>query len=121
VALSASDDKSKKPKLWIFIGYGAVGVVILGVLLYQYIDTMTWHNRFLNRQLAEVKEGKQTGIIDPDPGFLEKTLEDKETAATITQFTINGYETSDPRFSCLKRFPNVKVVRLEYAGNTNAF
>jgi hypothetical protein len=75
----------------------------------------------MDQQIAEVKAGKTTCLLSPDPRFLKDLIRDKKCVSQIREVWISGSGMSDGRFCSLRQFPNLKAIRLEYGGNVDVF
>jgi hypothetical protein len=78
--------------------------------------------QLMDEQIAEVKAGKRTRLMDLDPRFLQDVIQDKECASRITEVWIASRRSmSDDRFRLLKQFPNLRTIWFEYVDNTDEF
>jgi hypothetical protein len=120
---STMNDKPKSPQSWkfrLFVGLCIVAVVLLTVLI--FLAPKLIKDAKLRAFMADVKAGERTTVFGPDPGLLEDSLQDREFASAVRKVVITSHRTiDDHRFSCLKRFPNLQVIWIEYAGDADAF
>ncbi len=99
----------------------ATGLTLLaiGVLL---VVTLRWESQqqsereskeFWERQVADLASGKTTGMVWPEPRFLEEFVRDQpEVAAKVIQVECLTGKVSDERFGYVKQFPHLESIFL---------
>jgi hypothetical protein len=96
------------------VGLGAIVVVVLAVFGLRW--TFRWQEERDRRerwehQIADVKAGKTTGMVWPEPLYLEEFVRDQpEVAAKITSVAFCIGKVSDERFGYLKQFPHLEQI-----------
>jgi hypothetical protein len=100
-----------------YLVIGAVGAVVLAVLgaLGLELSEQRQIERGIKdrweRQVADVKSGKQTFLTSPEPSFLEDLVRDQpDIAAKITSINFSMSNVSDERFGVLKQFPHLAEI-----------
>ena len=97
----------------------AIGLTLLAVgvlLIFSLHWGLKWREERASRerwehQVAEVKAGKTTGIVWPEPRYLEEFVRDQpNVAAKITQVMFCIGRVSDERFGYLNQFPHLEEI-----------
>ena len=96
------------------MGLGAVLFVILGVLGRGW--SLQWQEerdskKHWDQQVANLEAGKTTGIIWPEPRFLEGFVRDQpDVAAKVTQVQFTIGKVSDERYGYLRQLPHLEAI-----------
>jgi hypothetical protein len=96
------------------VGLGAIVVVVLAVFGLRW--TFRWQEETdrkdrWERQAADVKAGKTTHILWPEPLYLEEFVRDQPAvAAKITSMEFCIGKVSDERFGYVKQFPHLEEI-----------
>ena len=103
---------------WCFIIVASLtGIVLLSILFINM--SRKW------RAADKIAGVKATGkVFISDPEVIDALLQDAECREKFTEMdTIGDFieDISDKRFHSLKLFPHLKIIRLEYLGNVDAF
>jgi hypothetical protein len=112
---------SKSQRFRIFVGSCIAAAVILLTVLILLAPRLIKDAK-LRALMADVKAGKRTAMRDPDPSLLDDSLQDREFTSGVREVLITSSRTiDDSRLSLLQRFPNLQTIRIEYAGDADAF
>jgi hypothetical protein len=115
---TVEQELSSRKKRWFFVYAGIIGFPIIFILI-GLLFVRPDRTRF-DHHFAEVKAGKRTDLFSPDARLLEKLLEFGDCAARVTAVWISEADIlTEKWYSDLKKFPNLKVIRLEYLGDAD--
>ena len=116
-----------RSRRWMLTLFGIVALLAVLALYWlpHWIETSVRNARedWTRQQMAGVEIGTSTSIMDPAPEMVETLASNSECADRLTQVTLGemtGPRIGDNRFRGLKRLPHLRVLHIEYTGNTDA-
>jgi hypothetical protein len=106
---------------------GSLALCILGLIVMTNQASRWFDNEAIrlrrdatNRQLDDVRSGKQDCLVEPEPGCVDSLLMDRKCKENIKWIYLGG-DISDPRLARLAEVPKIDTVVLIYAADPETF